>query len=58
LDGVLKELVLHLNSPNNTVVSVDVPSGISIDVPFLLENVIQADKKYSFQYVKHSFFFK
>ena len=56
LNGIAKELVSQINSSRATVVSVDIPSGLFADIPSR-GTMIRANKVYTFQFPKLSFFF-
>ncbi|MFN2439179.1 MAG: NAD(P)H-hydrate dehydratase [Chitinophagaceae bacterium] len=49
LEGLSKELVLHINSSKNKVISIDVPSGLFIDESSVGNTIIEADHTLSFQ---------
>jgi len=57
LEGLTRELVLHINDSAATVVSVDIPSGLFCDKPTVDEAVIKADFTLTFQILKLCFLF-
>ena len=57
LDGMLKELAIHINKQNNTIISIDMPSGLPADgvCPGV---AVRADHIFTFQIPKRSFFIR
>jgi NAD(P)H-hydrate epimerase len=52
LEGVSKSLVEHINSAGTTVISIDVPSGMSLDRSSSSNTIIQATSTLTFQTLK------
>ncbi len=59
LEGLLAEIVSRINQTTNTIISVDIPSGLMGEDNSTnnLENVIRADYTLTFQFPKISFLF-
>ena len=58
LTGNWSKLILYLNSLNNTIISIDIPSGLKSDgAHHFSETSIKAHRTFSFQFPKLSFFF-
>jgi ADP-dependent NAD(P)H-hydrate dehydratase / NAD(P)H-hydrate epimerase len=56
LEGPVAELVYFLNSLSNTIISIDVPSGLPADALAANDAVVQAHYTLTFQCPKFSFF--
>jgi len=56
LEGQMADLVYFLNNLPNTIISIDVPSGLPADALAANDAVIQADYTLTFQSPKFSFF--
>jgi NAD(P)H-hydrate epimerase len=56
LEGPMADLVYYLNSLPNTIVSIDVPSGLPADALAANDAVVHADFTLTFQCPKFSFF--
>ena len=52
LNGVVAELVDHINRCSATIVSIDLPSGLFIDAPSTQNKVVKADHTLTFQCLK------
>lgn len=57
LEGLTRQLVLHINQSATTVVAVDIPSGLFCDRPTSDEAVIKAGHTLTFQLLKLCFLF-
>ncbi len=55
LDGISKQLAIHINNSHATIISIDVPSGLYIDKSSKGHTVIQATHTLAFQQVKLAF---
>ena len=55
LEGLSKELVNHLNSSPNEIISIDLPSGLFADKPSKGNAIIEANDTLSFQSYKKAF---
>lgn len=55
IEGIYEKIIFHLNNQSKITLSIDVPSGLFIDKPSLNENIIQAQKTYTFQAMKLAF---
>ncbi len=56
IDGFTKELIHHINGAAATTISIDIPSGLNLDKPVLVdESVIVADQVLTFQAPKLAF---
>ncbi len=58
LKGFVEEIVLKLNSTHNTILSIDMPSGLQAEENNLEKVAVQASYTLSFQFNKLAFFFK
>lgn len=56
LEGRIAELVQYLNHTGNTIIAVDVPSGLILDKNTTDKNIICATHTISFEYPKLAFF--
>lgn len=57
LEGVTANLVNHINSSGNTVISIDIPSGLFTDRSSIGNIIVRADHTLSFQCYKPAFLF-
>lgn len=57
LSGPWLQVIDYLNKLPNTVIAIDLPSGLLADVPTPGEAVVKADKTFSFERPKLAFFF-
>lgn len=56
--GFYKKVIDHINSFNNIVFSIDIPSGMYADKPYDGGSVINANLTYTFTSMKRAFFIK
>jgi ADP-dependent NAD(P)H-hydrate dehydratase / NAD(P)H-hydrate epimerase len=57
LEGINAKLVEHINSSGCTVIAIDVPSGMSVDISSFDNTIIKANYTLSFQCYKIAFLF-
>lgn len=57
LAGMLKELVIHINKQKNTIISIDMPSGLPAE-GVCTGVAVKSDHIFTFQIPKWSFFFR
>ena len=55
LEGRTANLIKQLNASGNSIISIDIPSGLSVDQPTKGNNIIRADHTLSFQTYKLNF---
>jgi len=58
LKGFVEEIVLKINSKNNTILSIDMPSGLQAEENDIEKVAIKATYTLSFQFNKLAFFFR